>query len=70
MMGLFLFSNASRPVPGPTQPPIQWALGTLALGVKLLRRKANHSHPTSAEVKNVCSFASTSPIRLHGVVLI
>jgi hypothetical protein len=31
---IFLFSTASRPVLGPTQPPIQWVLGALSLGVK------------------------------------
>jgi hypothetical protein len=30
--------------------------------------KADHSPPSSAEVKNVCRYTST-PIRLHGVVL-
>jgi hypothetical protein len=32
-------------------------------------REANHSPPSSAEVKNAWSYTSTSPIRLHGVVL-
>jgi hypothetical protein len=31
--------------------------------------EAYHSPPSSAEVKNVWSCISTSPIRLHGVVL-
>jgi len=26
-MGVFLFAMASRPVPGPKQPPIQWERG-------------------------------------------
>jgi hypothetical protein len=30
----FLFSIASGPAPGPTQRPIQWAPGTISLGVK------------------------------------
>jgi hypothetical protein len=35
-----------------TQPPIQWALGALSPRVKRLGREADHSPPTSAEVKN------------------
>jgi len=31
-------------------------------------RKADHSNPYSAEVKNVWSYTSIPPIRLHGVV--
>jgi hypothetical protein len=29
---IFLFTTASRPVLGPTQPPIQWIPGALSLG--------------------------------------
>jgi hypothetical protein len=36
---------------GPNQPPIQWVSGALSLGVKRLRREADHSPPSSAEVK-------------------
>jgi hypothetical protein len=35
----------------PTQPPIQWVPGTLSLGVKWPGREADHSPPSSAEVK-------------------
>jgi hypothetical protein len=31
-LGIFLFTTASRPALGPTQPPIQWAPGALSLG--------------------------------------
>jgi hypothetical protein len=37
---------------GPTQPPIQWAPGTHSLGLKRQGREADHSPPSSAEVKN------------------
>jgi hypothetical protein len=37
-------------------------------GVKRSGRDADHSPPSSAEVKSVWSYTST-PIRLHGVVL-
>jgi hypothetical protein len=39
------------------------------LGVKQPRREADHSPPSSAEVKNVWIYTSTPPIRLHGVEL-
>jgi hypothetical protein len=67
--GIFLFTAASRPVLGPTQPPIQWVPGTLSLGVKQLGREADHSPPSRNEVKNAWSYTSTPPICLHGVVL-
>jgi hypothetical protein len=51
------------------QPPIQWVPGALSLGVKRPRCEADHSPPSSAEVKNVWSYTCTPPIRLHGVVL-
>jgi hypothetical protein len=50
-LGIFLFTTASRPAPGPTQPPIQWVAGALSLGVKRSGREADHSPPPSAEVK-------------------
>jgi hypothetical protein len=36
---------------GSTQPPIQWVPGVLSLGVKRPGRDADHSPPSSAEVK-------------------
>jgi hypothetical protein len=54
---------------GPTQPPIQWVRGALSLGIKRPGREADHSPPSSAEVKNTWSFTSTPPMCLHGVVL-
>jgi hypothetical protein len=36
---------------GSTQPPIQWVPVALSLGVKRPRREADHSRPSSAEVK-------------------
>jgi hypothetical protein len=49
---IFLFSAASRPDLGPTQLPIQWVPGALSPGLKQPGREADHSHPSSAEVKN------------------
>jgi hypothetical protein len=59
----------SRTVLGPTQPPIQWVLGSLSPGVKRPRHEADHSPSTSAGVKNAWSYTSTPPICLHGMVL-
>jgi len=50
-LGFFLFDTISRPALGPTQPPIQVVPGVISLGVKLLGREADHSPPSSAEVK-------------------
>jgi hypothetical protein len=50
-LGIFLFTTASRTALGPTQLPIQWVPGTLSLGVKCSGREADHSTPSSAEVK-------------------
>jgi hypothetical protein len=49
---IFLFSTVFRLALGPTQLPIQWALGAFSLGVKWLGCEADHSPPSSAEVKN------------------
>jgi hypothetical protein len=47
---IFLFTTASRMALGPTQP-IQWVPEALSLGVKRPGREADHSPPSSAEVK-------------------
>jgi len=64
----------------PTQPPIQWVLQDLSLGVKQAEREADHSIPSGADVTNAWSYMSTHPyipmawclirqgICLHGVV--
>jgi hypothetical protein len=48
----FLFSIASRPALGPTQPPIQWVLEALSPEVKRPGHEADYLPPSSAEVKN------------------
>jgi hypothetical protein len=45
---------SSRQALGPTQPPIQGVPG-----VKQPGREADHSPPTSAEVKKTCVYTST-----------
>jgi hypothetical protein len=57
-LGICLFITVSRPALGTTQPPIQQVPGALFLGVKRPGREADHSPPSSAEVKNAWSYAS------------
>jgi hypothetical protein len=49
---IFLFSITCRRPLGPTQPPIQWVPAALSSEVKWQEREADHSLPSSAEVKN------------------
>jgi hypothetical protein len=48
----FLFSAWYRSVLGPTQPPIQWVPGALSPNIKRPGREADHSPPSSVDVKN------------------
>jgi hypothetical protein len=50
-LGIFLFTTASRTALGPTQPPVQWVPRAIFLGVKRPGREADHSPPSSTEVK-------------------
>jgi hypothetical protein len=50
-LGIFLLITVPRPALESTQPPIQRVTGALSLGVKRLMREADHSLPSSAEVK-------------------
>jgi hypothetical protein len=50
--GIFLFTTVVRTALGLTQCPIQWVPGALSLGVKRPGHEADHSPPSSAEVKN------------------
>jgi hypothetical protein len=51
MHAIYMFSTASRTALGPTQLHIQWISGALSVGVKRPGREADHSPPSSAEVK-------------------
>jgi hypothetical protein len=62
--GNLLFSTASRPALGHTQPLIQWVSGALSLGVKWPGREAHHT-PSSAEVEIAWCYTSTPSIRLE-----
>jgi hypothetical protein len=52
MIGIFLFTTASRPTLDPTQPPVQWVTGVLIPRVKRQEGGTEHSPESSAEVKN------------------
>jgi hypothetical protein len=67
-VGIF-FTTASRTALGPTQPPTQRVRGALSLGVKRPVREADHSPPSSVEVKEYVNLYLHSPIHLHGLVL-
>jgi hypothetical protein len=60
-LGIFVFITAYRTALGPTQPPVQWVPGSLSLGVKLAGREADHSPPSSAEVKQCVVLYFHSP---------
>jgi hypothetical protein len=67
-LGIFLDTTFKAAL-GSTQPPIQWIPVAPSLGVKRPGREADHSPPSSAEVKNAWSYTSIPLIRLHGVML-
>jgi hypothetical protein len=50
-LGIFLFTATSRMALGPNHPPIKWVPGALSLEIKWLGHEADHSPPSSAEVK-------------------
>jgi hypothetical protein len=60
-LGIFLLATASRTALGPIHPPIQWVTGALFLGVKRPGREADHSLPSSAEVKECMYLYPHSP---------
>jgi len=68
-LGIFHFITKSRLALGPTQPPVQWVPEALSLGVKQLGYEADHSPPSSSEVKNVWSYIATPPVCFSGMVL-
>jgi hypothetical protein len=62
----FLFSKTSRASPVSTQSPIQWAPEYFPR-VKGPGNNADHSSPSSPEVKDEWCYNSTPRIRLQGV---
>jgi hypothetical protein len=61
LLGIFLFTTASRTALGSTQPPTQWVPGDFSLGVEQPGRKADHSPPSSAEIKEWVGLYFHSP---------
>jgi hypothetical protein len=67
-LGIFLFTRVQN---GSGAHPASYPIrtGSSSLGVKRPEREANHSSPSSAEVKYAWSYTSTPPVCLHGVVI-
>jgi hypothetical protein len=63
---MFLSSKTSRPVLGPTPPPIQW-IPEFFPKETWPGREVDHSPPATAQVKNEWRHTCTPPISLHGV---
>jgi hypothetical protein len=65
------FSLHHRVQTGSGAHPPSYPMGTMGSfpGIKRQGRVADHSPPSSAEVKNAWSYTFTPPIRLHGMVL-
>jgi hypothetical protein len=65
-LGVRVFSTSSKPALGSTQPPIQWTPMALSQGVKRSGCEADHTHTrtTSAEVKKMWIYTSTSSYAL------
>jgi hypothetical protein len=55
---------------GSIEPPIEWVLGALSQGVKRPGRGADHSPPTSAEIKKTWVYTSTPTYVFMGLYLI
>jgi len=58
---IFLFAIASRPTLEPTHPPIQWVSGAIIPGIKQPVHEADHSPPSSAELKSEWNYNLHSP---------
>jgi hypothetical protein len=68
-VGSRIFSKSSRLALRSTQPPVQWVPGALSPGVKRPGREADHSPPTSAEVKKTWIYTSTPPYAFTATTL-
>jgi hypothetical protein len=62
-LGSRIFSPPRRqgPALGPMKPPIQWVPEDPSPGVKRPAREADHSPPSSDEVKKMWIYTSTAP---------
>jgi hypothetical protein len=59
--GIFLLAMKSRPALGDHPASYSRVPGAVSPGGKAMRREADHSPPSSAEVKNAWSYTSTLP---------
>jgi hypothetical protein len=60
--------TVSRLALGATQLPVQWVPRAISTGIKRPRREVDHSHPSTAEVRNGGAIPSLLHI-LNGIVL-
>jgi hypothetical protein len=58
---IFVFDTMSRPALEPIQSPIHWVPGAVSLRVKRPRREADHSPPSTVEVKECVELYLHSP---------
>jgi hypothetical protein len=58
---IFLLFTLSISALKTTQAPIQWVPVDISPGIKRLGREADHSPPTSAEVKKKCNYVPHTP---------
>jgi hypothetical protein len=63
---IYLFSSTFGFALGPIQPHMEWLPRVLSIDIKWLWYEADHSPPSSAEVKNEWSFTSIPPY-VHGM---
>jgi hypothetical protein len=68
LLGIFLFTTASKQPLGAIPPPLERLRGVISVGVKRPGRGADQSPPSSADIKNALSYSSAPTIRLHGIV--
>jgi hypothetical protein len=68
--GIFLFTITSRTALGTTQPPIHWVPEAISQGVKRPGHEADHSPPSSDEVKNAWSYTSPPQYVFRALCLI
>jgi hypothetical protein len=64
---MYVFSKKCQTDCSATQPPIQCVPSALSMGIKWLEHEADHSPPSTAEVKKEWSCMFTHLIFLNGL---